>query len=225
MKLEAIKTAYRRNLPHVQPIGACFFVTFRLKGSIPKVRLYELKQEFQSRIAQLRIETSSDCFEGKLYNEQKRYFAQYDQLLDAIQEGPHFLKEKKIADIIAKQLHRYDNDLYELLAYCIMSNHVHILIDTCVQLPEKLDSSDFSKIDFEPLQNIMKRIKGASARYINIEMNRKERVWQKESYDHYVRDEKEMRNIVSYILNNPVKAGLVKEWAEYEFSYVKYSTE
>lgn len=49
--------------------------------------------------------------------------------------------------------------------------------------------------------------------------------WQKESYDHYVRDEKEFGNIVAYILNNPVQAKLVKDWKDYSYSYVQDYTE
>jgi len=41
----------------------------------------------------------------------------------------------------------------------------------------------------------------------------------KDSYDHYVRNEKEWGNIIAYILNNPVNAGLVNNWQEWQFSY------
>ena len=43
--------------------------------------------------------------------------------------------------------------------------------------------------------------------------------WHNESYDHYVRGEKELARIVEYILNNPVKAGLVEDWQEWRFNY------
>ena len=121
-----------------------------------------------------------------------------------------------------KELHRFDDDVYDLIAYCIMSNHVHILIDTSIQLPDDIDVYTFGQIDFEPLQTIMKRIKGASARYANIELGRKGSFWQKESYDHLVRSDNEVRNIIAYILNNSLNAGIVDKWEDYLYSFCKY---
>ncbi len=67
----------------------------------------------------------------------------------------------------------------------------------------------------------MKRIKGPTAIYANRLLNRSGRFWQKESYDRCVRDEREYKNVVAYILENPVKARLVKTWDEYPFTYMK----
>ncbi len=44
-----IKTSYRQKLPHIQPVGNCFFVTFRLFGSIPKNRLFELQAKYEKK--------------------------------------------------------------------------------------------------------------------------------------------------------------------------------
>jgi len=43
--------------------------------------------------------------------------------------------------------------------------------------------------------------------------------WQKDSYDHYVRDAKSMDNIWWYIVNNPVKAGLTDDFQTFSFTY------
>jgi hypothetical protein len=66
----------------------------------------------------------------------------------------------------------------------------------------------------------MKKVKGASAFYANQFLGKTGKpFWQKDSYDHYVRNEKEWQNIFWYILNNPVKAKLVDKWEDWEFSY------
>ena len=221
MKAKDIKTYYRLNLPHIQPIGLIFFVTFRLKDSIPKERLFKMQLEFEERLQILKKEKSK--FRNKwIYEERQRHFLKYDQILDVIQSGPHYLKDIEIANVVAKELHRFDGELYNLLAYCIMSNHVHILIDTSIQIPENLTIDKFETLEFEPLQNIMKRIKGPTAVYANRLLNRKGKFWQRESYDHYIRDEKDLNNTIAYILDNPVTAGLVKDWREYPFTYLKF---
>ncbi len=221
MKATKIKAFYRRNLPHFQPIGAAFFVTFRLKGSIPKNKLFKLKQDFEDNILQLKMADTLHL-EKAIYDEHKRFFAKYDSLLDNIKTGPHHLKKPEIASIVIEQMHRHDGELYELVAYCVMSNHVHLLIDTGIQLPKDPTILDIGQLDFEPLENIMKTIKGASSRYANLELGQKGTFWQNESYDHYVRNERELNNIIGYILDNPVKAKLVKKWEQYPFSYLQH---
>lgn len=51
-----MKTNYARNLPHIQPIGATFFITFSLYGSIPKEKVHQLQQERNAKINILREE-------------------------------------------------------------------------------------------------------------------------------------------------------------------------
>lgn len=88
-----------------------------------------------------------------------------------------------------------------------MPNHVHILIDTSSgQVSQKLSV-------------IMQRIKGGTAREINQRLNRKGVFWQKDSYDHLVRNQEEWLKIYAYILNNPVKAGLVNDIQHWPYSY------
>jgi len=59
-----------------------------------------------------------------------------------------------------------------------------------------------------------------TANQINKLMNKKESLWQRESYDRMVRNEDEMCRTIEYILNNPVKAGLVTEWKDWRGSYL-----
>lgn len=93
---------------------------------------------------------------------------------------------------------------YILSAAVIMPDHVHLLI-----MPlEKEDGCYFS------LDEILKPIKGASAQSINKILQRNGAVWQKESFDRIVRDEKEWLEKYEYIQNNPLKAGIegVYQW-------------
>lgn len=44
--------------------------------------------------------------------------------------------------------------------------------------------------------------------------------WQHESYDHIVRSEREYERILAYIVNNPVRAGIVKDWRDWPYTFV-----
>ncbi len=88
---------------------------------------------------------------------------------------------------------------YELGACVVMANHVHLLIRPLIA-PDRL----------------LKLLKGATAREANRLLGRTgEPFWQKESYDHYVRNRMEFERIRIYIEANPVKAGLVRNAEDY----------
>jgi putative transposase len=41
--------------------------------------------------------------------------------------------------------------------------------------------------------------------------------WQKDYYDHIIRNDKDLANQIYYILNNPVRAGIVNDWRDYKY--------
>jgi len=65
----------------------------------------------------------------------------------------------------------------------------------------------------------MKSLKGFTAREANKALHRQGAFWETESYDHWVRDDAELDRIVTYVLNNPVKAGFVRHWQDWPHSY------
>jgi putative DNA methylase len=91
---------------------------------------------------------------------------------------------------------------YDLHAFVIMANHVHVLVTPHVNPSTMLHS-----------------LKGFSAREANRLLGRTgEPFWQSESYDHWVRDQREFNRIRRYIENNPVSAGLVSQPEDYRWS-------
>jgi REP element-mobilizing transposase RayT len=216
----SIKQFYHQRLPHIQRVGDAFFVTFSLFGSVPKRKIVEYKSWYQQKMEELSRVNSLDIADIVKADLRKNYFKQIDKLLDAAETGPKFMTSRNCARICQEQIHRFDGKLYHLLAYTIMSNHIHLLIDTSVQL-ENLEINDFvMKSNFKTLDKILKRIKGASAHLCNQELGRRGQFWERESFDTYIRSEKMLNNVLSYILENPVKVGLVKHWSEYEWNYV-----
>ena len=69
-----------------------------------------------------------------------------------------------------------------------------------------------------PLAEIMHSLKSYTANRCNRILGRTGPFWQDESYDHWVRDEDELVRVIEYVENNPVKAGLVTDPAEFVFS-------
>lgn len=215
------KIQYERKLMHIQPIGAAFFVTWRLHGSLPKEVYQQLRLRFDTEGKSIRQLPFPKERNEQLFALRKRQFQAIDNELDkGSAKDICNISDPILATIIKDQLHRFDKSLYNLLAYCIMPNHVHLILDTAVQLSdEMIYKDDTSK--YKQLESILHRIKGASSRYINLSLGRSGKLWQEESYDIYIRNEIMLRNVISYVLDNPVKAGLSKSWDDYPHSYLK----
>jgi putative transposase len=199
---------YRRNLPHWQPKGAEYFITFRLAGTLPKEVVLVLKEKRK----QYNLMRKKSGFTSKQKsNFEAKIFETYDHLLDSETIGPTWLANKKVAKIIEETLHFYDQDCYDLYTYTIMSNHVHLVF-------RHLEENH--NVDF-PVTHIMKNIKSYTAKEANKILGRNGKFWQAESYDRIIRDEKELENKIKYTIYNPVKAGLVSEWTKWPYSFCK----
>lgn len=216
-----MKTIYKNRLPHIAPIGATFFVTYRLADALPQTRLKALKNELVATIKSIESANSPDSA-LLIQAAKKRNFGKYDYQLDVNPYGECYLQQPNIARLVKESLERWDGKYYDLQAYCIMPNHVHILINTSLQLTDAAIRANLAE-EYVQLDKIMKSIKGSSARYINLDLRRTGiPLWQKDSYDHFVRNSKEWHRIVKYIINNPVKAGLAERWEDWPYTFCKY---
>jgi REP element-mobilizing transposase RayT len=65
----------------------------------------------------------------------------------------------------------------------------------------------------------MKKLKGSSAIAINKQLKREGSLWQAESFDRLIREEKELYNIIKYVLLNSVNANLVSNWKDWKHTY------
>jgi len=180
---------HRRNLPHLYFSDGTYFITYRLANSIPFEALDKLKAE-----------SSKEKDESK-----RRIFKKYDSLLDSGRFGEKYLAVSKCAQIVKYTLHFLDNNQYKLICYCVMPNHVHVIFRLL--------------INNKGISKIMQSIKRLSATDCNKVLNRKGKYWQDESFDRLIRDDKELYFTIKYVLLNPVKAGLVKNWNDWEHTY------
>jgi len=103
-----------------------------------------------------------------------------------------------------------DRKVFDLHAFSIMSNHVHVVF-------EPLSKSEWHS----DLPKIMQSLKRHTARQANIILGREGAFWQDESYDRVIRDNNEYVRTVSYVLENSVKAGLVSKSEDWKWSYCK----
>ena len=127
-----------------------------------------------------------------------------DRVLDSARTGPLYLRMPELAKMVVDAIHYQEETLkhYQLHAYVVMPNHVHLLITPLA-----------------PVSKIMHWLKKGTAREGNGILGLTGRpFWQDESYDRLVRNGLEFDRIADYIESNPVKAGLSTAVEEFPWS-------
>jgi len=213
--------SYRRNLPHLQPLGATFFITFRLAGSLPHSAVAQWNRE-RVWLGQL-AETNPPHYERRKQDFERYWFAKFESILDGCECGPVWLNDERVAGQVAESLHHRDGKVYLLDSFSIMPNHVHVVFKPLpIPRPVRLQEPQHSKDGEEPyhsLASIMQSLKGFTAFEANRLLTREGEFWAHESYDHYIRSAEELHRIIRYVVNNPVKAGYVSNWREWRWNY------
>ena len=171
---------YRHKLPHWHPERASLFLTWRLVGSMP-------------------AKSPRDPHAP----EAGREFLIADRTLDRKTKGPLWLARADIAQTVVDSLHRGSEPRhYDLHAWVVMANHVHILVTTHVEVGK-----------------LMASLKGSTGRKANEILHRQGLAfWRREYFDRWMRTSDEFRKVFRYIEMNPVTAGIVKRPEDYPWS-------
>lgn len=166
------------------------------RGYLPHFESYENIQSITFRLADAlprhvtqRLATEPQTLEGKA-----AYYRRLEAWLDS-GHGLCWLRQPLIASIVKDTLSFYDAKRYRLYAWVIMPNHVHLIVET---------------ISPHTLSSVIKDWKSFSAKVINRQLNREGQVWPEGYWDRYIRNATHYKNTYEYIINNPVKAGLVQ---------------
>lgn len=200
---------HKRRLPHIYIQHQSIFFTWRLNFSLPHSLLLEYEQ-LRVRNSTETKGLSNEYRKMQEYLNHKRIFGWLDAQYGKLNLPDFHLISPSIAQILMDKILEHQDNAYHVQAFCIMPNHVHVLmIPFC-------DSANFT----DSVSDIVKKWKGASAREINLFLGRSGQLWVRETYDHIVRNEAEQNRILDYIIQNPVKAGLVENWKEWKHTWL-----
>jgi REP element-mobilizing transposase RayT len=113
--------------------------------------------------------------------------------------------------VLASCLH--DNGTkFDLRVAVVMPDHVHMIFTPLINR---------EAMEVYSLAEIMDAVKGASAHKVNRALGRRGRVWQPESFDHVLRSSENLDAKIGYVLENPVRLGLVDVWTQYSWIWKK----
>jgi len=190
----------RGYLPHLEATDSTYFVTFRLSGTLPQNVLREIVEE--SKVLS-RTREKSELNKEQLARQKYLQTRAVQQYLDK-GIGECWLSNSSVAEMVSNAFHFFEGSRYQQHAFCIMPNHVHWL---------------FTPNEGFSLPQILHSLKSFTANEANKLLNRRGTFWNKEYYDHLVRDSEQFGKIVIYVLENPVNAGLCKEWRDWRWSW------
>jgi REP element-mobilizing transposase RayT len=170
----------RTYLPHNDAGDLLQCITYRLADSLPSKVLDYLVSDKE------RLEQDA------------KFRLKIDNYLDA-GYGECLLKDPRAAQVIVDSWNYFDGNRYDLLAWVVMPNHVHILI--------RARSITLSKI--------IHTWKSYTAHRINELVNLSGQIWHPDYWDRFIRDERHYEAVIEYIKLNPVRAGLVEDWQDW----------
>ena len=198
MPLIAQTTRFTRGkLPHWEIVGGRYFVTVRCHDSLPAeavARLAEIHTTLQSVVPH----------STEFIALQRRYFQTMEKHLDA-GSGEPWLAHPAAASILTTEFAHLESIGIAVPHFTLMPNHWHALIEPGPDCRENLSQ-------------IMRTVKGRTARHINTAHGRTGTLWQREWFDRWTRDDAERDRCVAYIRQNPVKAGLARTWPEHPWT-------
>jgi REP element-mobilizing transposase RayT len=189
----------RGNLPHWLVSDHAYFVTIRLAGTIPKPVLAELQTE-RDALAKVRANEES------LTELARQQFLRVERCLHAVDNSRNWLTRRRIPEIVLSNLDWIEQQCgWQVYAATVQANHVHLLLRN-----NEGRSAGLLK-DLGQYKNYV-------ARQINQVLGRTGAFWAREGFDHWCRDEAKVISVARYICDNPVKAGLVKTWADWPWT-------
>ncbi|MGA2686409.1 MAG: transposase [Verrucomicrobiota bacterium] len=181
----------RGYLPHWDHPGMMQSINFRLGDSMPAGVIEKWKTELT-----LQSESQRSV-------ELRRRIEKY---LDA-GHGTCWLNQPDIACLAERALFHFDGQRYRLLAWCIMPNHIHALIETREGFP---------------LADVLHSWKSFTSHKANASLRRTGGFWEREYLDRFVRNAEHYAKVVAYIEENPVKAGLARLKRDWPWSSARF---
>ncbi len=187
---EKFEVRKRAGIPHWHVPNGVYFVTFRLADSMPRSVVFRLAE----MRTLLRKEGAKQFDSEEARRIEREIFRITEMDLDR-HRGKCWLRNFDVATAVQSAIELKNGDTHQLVASALMPNHVHVVF---VLREAELDE-------------LLREWKSVSAHNVNRLLCRSGGFWQSDYFDVLIRDSDQLQRTVAYVLNNPIKAGLV-DW-------------
>ncbi|MFH5806905.1 transposase, partial [Alienimonas sp. DA493] len=199
-------------LPHWRQDGCTYFITFRQADALPAAVLREFEHERRLWLVRNGTPPDGPIPEGphplRTAADRRRYQRWVAWKLNgllAAGRGSCLLRSPALRHVVTQSLRHLDGRLAWVGDWVVMPNHVHALL---------------TPLPGVPLEESLHSLKSFTAPQINRIVGCRGPLWQKETYDHIVRNVEQLDAFQNYIRLNPVKAGLGQ--AEFSHDTARY---
>jgi REP element-mobilizing transposase RayT len=189
----------RGYIPHFDAPLTIQHVTYHLADSLPASMLDGLRDELNSmpplrRSAERRMRIQAWLDAG---------------------HGSCVLRVPAAPAMVQESVLHFDAERYRLLAWVVMPNHVHVLFEPLAGWKVGKIVASWKSYTGRRIAEFWKGAKGTAGSGLWLAG---QRVWQREYWDRYIRNERHLLSAVDYIHQNPVRAGLVSRAEDWEWS-------
>ena len=192
LALSQVTVGRGRSLPRWEASGAIYHVSFHLADSVPQAQL-EIWRAERQRLTELAKTADRPLTPDEIVLLKRAYDEHVERYL-ASGYGSCLLRHAEVAEALKKTICHANGEKYALHEWCIMPNHVHIVV------------GGFT--DAAPIRDLIQTWKSVSAHRINRVLGRTGEVWHRDAYTRIIRDREEYSRQMSYVWNNPESAGL-----------------
>src|SRR3989454_10753055 len=173
-------TRSRGYLPHLEGKHPIYFVTFRLADSLPRELVVGVRKQREA-LEKTRAAGASVAANRARLQELRALLQKVERCLDS-GLGACYMRDFRIAKIVADAIRHFHGKRYQVLAWCVMPNHVHVV---------------FYTLGERKLEAILHSWKSFSAQGANRLLGRSGGFWQREYFDHLVRNEASLSRIIT----------------------------
>ena len=203
----------RGYLPHLEFPETIQHVTYHLADSLPKEALARIKEEERCQAGDGR--TRENCQAGA--------WRAWDEYL-AMGYGSCVLREPVIAEMVQKSFLHFDGERYRLFAWVVMPNHVHVLFQPLAEWSVSKIVASWKSFTGRRIAEFV-RARGEGSRegrshegLYQAGVWQADRIWHREYWDRFIRNQRHFEIVVHYIHENPVRAGLVAKAEDWLWS-------
>jgi REP element-mobilizing transposase RayT len=184
-----LKRIWHAQLPHWEVERGIYFITIRCANSLPHA-VQERISEIQKSLVQ--VESEHTDFQQL----QRQYFLTLEKYLDTGQGFTPFSNDG-CCQLILESFEALKAQGWDIRNYALMPNHVHFVVWS-------ESAADMSRT--------WSKWKGRLGFQCNQVLGRKGAFWQSDWFDHVCRNEAETKRVITYVQNNPKKAGLASNY-------------